>query len=143
MTTLKWLASASLVLATFPATYAEPHCPGNVPSLRLRLVQKSQIIVPIRINHTGPYDFLVDTGAQVSIVDPALAAELHLRTEGTVGFVGVGFRTHPSVTHLDILEAGPHTAENALVVVQSLGYLQLDDSRIRGVLGGNFLQHFD
>jgi hypothetical protein len=40
-------------LATVPASYAEPHCPGNVTSLRLRLVQRSQIIVPIKINHTG------------------------------------------------------------------------------------------
>lgn len=61
MTTLKWLASASLALATFPASYAESHCPGNVTSLRLRLVQRSQIIVPVKINHTGPYDFLVDS----------------------------------------------------------------------------------
>jgi hypothetical protein len=84
MTTLKWLASASLALATFPTSCAS-HCPGNVTSLRLRLVQRSQI-VPVKINHTGPYDFLVDTGAQVSIVDPALLLrlspfrELQLRT---------------------------------------------------------------
>jgi hypothetical protein len=86
MTTLKWLASASLALATFPASYAESHFPGNVTSLRLRLVQRSQIVVPVKINHTGPYDFLVDTGAQVTIVDPALLSrlspfrELQLRT---------------------------------------------------------------
>jgi hypothetical protein len=143
MTTLKWLASASLAAATFPAICAEPHCPGNVASLRFRPVQRSQIIVPIKINHNGPYDFLVDTGAQVSTVDPALAAELHLKLEGTVGFVGVGFRTHHSFSHLDILEAGPHAIRNPWVVIQSLEFLQLADPHIRGILGGNFLEHFD
>ncbi len=123
--------------------HAEPHCPGNVASLRLRLVQRSQIIVPVTINHSGPYDFLVDTGAQVTIVDPALAAELHLKIEGTTGFVGVGFRTRPSFAHLDILEAGSHAVANPLVVVQNLGNLHTADPQIRGILGGNFLGHFD
>ena len=50
--------------------HAEPHCPGNVTSVPLRLVQRSQIVVPVMINRSGPYDFMVDTGAQVTTVDP-------------------------------------------------------------------------
>jgi hypothetical protein len=107
------------------------------------LVRRSQIIVPVKINHTGPYDFLVDTGAQGTIVDPALAAELHLTMEGTIGVVGVGFHTHPSFAHLEILEAGSHATANPMVVVQDLGFLQVADPSIRGILGGNFLQHLD
>jgi hypothetical protein len=143
MSTFKWLASIALATAILPVLHAEPHCPGNVPSLRLRLVQRSQIIVPVTINHSGPYDFLVDTGSQVTIVDPTLAAELDLRIEGTTGFVGVGFRTRPSFAHLDILEAGSHAVANPLVVVQNLGNLHTADPQIRGILGGNFLGHFD
>jgi hypothetical protein len=85
----------------------------------------------------------VDTGAQVTTVDPALAEELHLRIEGTTGFVGVGFRTRPLFAHLDILEAGSHPIENPLVIVQNLEHLQAADPHIRGILGGNFLRHFD
>jgi len=147
MSHFKWLASVTLASMTFAASilpvHAEPHCPGNVDILRFRLVRSSQIIVPVKINHTGPYDFLVDTGAQVTTIDPALAAELHLTMEGTVRFVGVGFHTHPSFAHLDTLEAGSHATANPLVVVQNLGYLPAADPRIRGILGGNFLQHFD
>jgi hypothetical protein len=137
------LASVTLAATILPVLHAEPHCPGNVPSLRLRLVQRSQIIVPVAINHTGPYDFLVDTGAQVTTVDPTLAAELHLKIEGTTGFVGVGFRTRPSFAYLDTLEAGSHALANPLVVIQNLEHLQAADPRIRGILGGNFLGHFD
>jgi hypothetical protein len=143
MSTFKWLASIALTAAILPALHAEPHCPGNVPSLRLRLVQRSQIIVPVTINHTGPYDFLVDTGAQVTTVDPALAAELHLKIEGMTGFVGVGFRTRPSFAHLDTLEAGSHATANPLVVIQNIEHLQAADPHIRGILGGNFLRNFD
>jgi hypothetical protein len=143
MSTCKWLSPIALAAAILPVAHAEPHCPGNVDILRLRLVQRSQIIVPVTINHSGPYDFLVDTGSQVTIVDPALAAKLDLRIEGTTGFVGVGFRTRPSFAHLDILEAGSHAVANPLVIVQNLEHLQAIDPHIRGILGGNFLGHFD
>jgi hypothetical protein len=143
MSPLKWLASLTLAATILPVLHAEPHCPGNVAILRFRLVQRSQIIVPVKINHTGPYDFLVDTGAQVTTVDPALAAELHLKVEGTTGFVGVGFRTRPSFSHLDTLDAGSHALANPLVVIQNMEHLQAADPRIRGILGGNFLGHFD
>jgi Aspartyl protease len=139
----KWLASATLAATILPTLHAEPHCPGNVAILRFRLIQRSQIIVPVALNHTGPYDFLVDTGAQITTVDSALAAELRLRTEGTTGFVGVGLRTRPSFAHLDVLETGSHAVANPLVVVQNLGHLQAVDPHIRGILGGNFLEHFD
>ena len=143
MSTFKWFASIALSATILPILHAEPHCPGNVASLRLRLVRRSQIIVPVTINRSGPYDFLVDTGAQVTTVDPALAAELDLKIEGTTGFVGVGFRTRPSFAHLDQLEAGAHAIANSLVVVQNIEHLQAADPRIRGILGGNFLGHFD
>jgi len=143
MSTYKRLSPIALAATILPVLHAEPHCPGDVAILRFRLVQRSQIIVPVAINRSGPYDFLVDTGAQITTVDPALAAQLHLRIEGTTGFVGVGFRTRPSFAHLDLLEAGSHTVANPLVVVQNLGNLHTADPQIRGILGGNFLGHFD
>jgi hypothetical protein len=107
------------------------------------MVERSLIVVPVTINHAGPYDFLVDTGAQVTTVDPGLAAELNLEIEGTTGLVGVGFRARPSFAHLSLLEAGSHAVANAVVVVQNLDQLQAADPHIRGILGGNFLGHFD
>jgi hypothetical protein len=51
--------------------------------------------------------------------------------------------THASVTLLDTLEANSHVVETPFAVVQELGRIQAVDSRIRGVLGENFLAHFD
>ncbi|WP_263367269.1 retropepsin-like aspartic protease [Edaphobacter bradus] len=143
MSTFKWIASITLATTILPVLHAEPHRPGNAASLRFRVVQRSLMIVPVEINHTGPYDFLVDTGAQVTGVDPALAAELHLKIEGMTMLIGVGFRARPSFAHLDTLEAGSHAIANPLVVVQNIEHLQAADPRIRGILGGNFLRHFD
>ena len=75
-------------------TSFEPRCPGNIASLPFHLVQRSRIIVPVVINHTGPNEFLLDTGAGSTIVDSALATELHLKTQGSAEIVGVGFSTH-------------------------------------------------
>lgn len=143
MTTLKWLASVSLAIVTFPAVYAEPHCPGNVTSVRLRLVQRSLIVVPVEINHTGPYDFMVDTGAQVTSVDPALASVLHLKVLGETGFIGVGFHSRTPFVQLDSVQAGSHAVDSVLAVIQEPGQVQTADPRVRGILGLNFLEHFD
>jgi len=53
--------------------------------LTLRLTQGSLIVVPVEINHSGPYDFLVDTGAQITTVDSFSAVNLGLKAQGTTG----------------------------------------------------------
>lgn len=84
MTTIKWLTAASLAAVTLPALYAEPHCPGNVASIRPRFVEHSIIIVPVIRNGSGLYDFVLDTAAQVTIIDPALIGPF----VSTLEFVG-------------------------------------------------------
>ena len=89
MSLMRFTTSVSLAILVLPALYAAPRCPGNVASLTLRLVQGSLIIVPVEINHSGPYDFLVDTGAQITTVDSSLAVDLGLKAHGTTGIGGV------------------------------------------------------
>jgi hypothetical protein len=143
MSLIKCLASISLAAIALPTLHSEPHCPGNIASLPFHLVHRSRIIVPVVINHTGPYEFLLDTGAGSTIVDPALATELHLKTQGSAEIVGVGFNTHTSFAYLDLLEAGSHSVANHPVVVQDLQPLHTADLHFRGILGGDFLGHFD
>jgi hypothetical protein len=143
MSIFKLLMALGCGTVALPVIHAEPHCPGNVNSLPLRLVERSQIVVKVLVNHSGPYDFMVDTGAQVTTVDAALAAELHLPMQGTAGVVGVGVFARASLTRLDSVDAGSHVVKNVLAVVQNLGQTQLADHRVRGVLAGNFLEHFD
>jgi hypothetical protein len=71
-----------------------------------------QIIATVAINHVGPYDFLVATGAQVTAVDPALTAELHLKTEGATELLDVGLRMRPSNAHPGIVEVRSHAQAN-------------------------------
>jgi hypothetical protein len=143
MSTFTWLTSFVLSLTIVPALQAEPHCPGNAASIRFHVAQRSRIIVPVVINHTGPYEFLVDTGSRFTVVDPLLATELHLKTQGLIGVDGLGFSTDASFAYLDLLEAGSHSVANHPVLVQDLQSVQAADLHFRGILGGDFLGHFD
>jgi tetratricopeptide (TPR) repeat protein len=104
MSAFKWFASFVLAATIVPALPAEPHCPGNVASVPFRLANRYQMIVAVSVNHSGPYNFLLDTGTQMTMVDPALAAELHLNTQGSARVAGVGFLASAPVAQLDLLE---------------------------------------
>ena len=143
MSLMSFTTSASLAILILPALYAAPRCPGNVASLTLRLVQGSLIIVPVEINHSGPYDFLVDTGAQITTVDSSLAVNLALKAQGSTGIAGVATYARYAFANLDLLQAGTHIVPKSFVVIQDLTQLKEADPRIRGILGDNFLEHFD
>lgn len=122
---------------------AETGCPGNVVSIKPRLVAGALLVIPVKINQTGPFDFMVDTGSQINVIDPALAAQLNLKSQGTVGVIGTVTYTQASVGVLDSLQAGSQRVLKPMVLVQDLGAIQRADPWIRGVLGENFLAHFD
>jgi hypothetical protein len=144
MTTFKWLASLVVLATAIVSTLvAETHCPGNVASVPLRLVNRYQMIVAVSVNHTGPYNFLLDTGTQITMIDPSLATELHLSAQGTAVVAGAGFHASASFAQLDLLETGSQAVANQKVLVYDLQNLKSIDLQIRGVLGEDFLEHFD
>jgi aspartyl protease len=134
------LVFAATIVSTLAA---ETHCPGNVASVPFRLVKGHQIILPVSVNHAGPYNFLLDTGTQISMVDPSLAVQLHLDTQGAAVVAGAGSRQSASLAELDLLETGAHAVANPKVLVYDLHPLQSADLNIQGVLGEDFLEHFD
>jgi hypothetical protein len=143
MSLIKCLASISLAAITLPALHSQPRCPGNIASLPFHLVHGYRIILPVVINHTGPYPFLLDTGTGSTIVDPLLATELHLKTQGPAEVDGISFITHDSFAYLDLLEAGSHSVAHDPVAMHDLQPLQAADLHFRGIVGGDFLAHFD
>jgi hypothetical protein len=133
----------AVILPVIPSLHVRAQCPGNVASLHVRIVERSLVVVPVKINHSGPYDMVVDTGAQITTIDPALSTELHLSAEETAGVIGAGVFKQEALIRLDLLEAGSQVVERALALVGDLRQLQTADKNIRGILGSNFLGHFD
>ena len=140
-TSLCVLLATSFVFTSI-SSQAETHCPGNVAGLRPRIVARALIVIPVKINNVGPFDFIVDTGSQITVIDPALASELRLKLMGSAGLVSVSGIAQASVGVLDLIEADKHAVKKAYVMVQDLGAIREADAHIRGVLGLNFLSHF-
>jgi len=124
------------------SSQAETRCPGNVAGLRPRIVARALIVIPVKVNNAGPFDFIVDTGSQITVIDPTLASELRLKLLGSAGLVSVSGIAQASVGILDLIEADKHAVKKAYVVVQDLGAIREADAHIRGVLRLNFLSHF-
>jgi hypothetical protein len=143
MTTVRWFASLVLVTTIVPAPAAETPCPGNAASVPLLWVNGHQIVLAVSINHTGPYHFLLDSGTQITMIDPSLAAALDLHTQGAAVVAGAGSRQSASLTQLDLVEAGSHAVANQRVLVYDLRNIQIPNLRLQGILGEDFLDHFD
>jgi hypothetical protein len=144
MTIFKGFGSLVLVATAIVSTLsAENHCPGNVASVPFHVVNGHQIILPVSVNHAGPYNFLLDTGTQVTMVDPDLAAELQLSTQGAAVVAGIGTNESASFSRLDLVEAGTHVVANLRVLVYDLPNLDSANLKIQGILGEDFLEHFD
>ncbi len=143
MTNFMRLACLIVATAVAPTLDAESKCPGNAASITPRLVQRALVVIPVTINQEGPFEFMVDTGSQVTIIDPTLASRLRLKLQGTAGLVSVAGYARGSVTVLNSLEADSGVLEKSFAIVEDLGTIHAADARIRGVLGENFLSHFD
>jgi hypothetical protein len=134
---------AAQLSLTCTVSHADAHCPAGIPDLHTQLVAGALLVVPVMVNGSGPYDFMVDTGSQLNVLDPLLAAQLHLETQAHIGLVTAANVKEASVAAIDLLQVGPYAIKHPLAAVQDLGLLQAADPRIRGVLGENFLGHFD
>lgn len=143
MSILRVLTSVSLAASTFIALHAERHCPGNVPSVPLRQIQGALIVVSLNANGVGPFDFMVDSGAQITTVDEQLAAQLGLKSNGTTGVSGVASFERKAFARLGQMEIAGHRVDDVLAVIDNLAQLHATDRKIRGIVGEDFLAHFD
>ena len=116
--------------------------PGRRPvTSRIKLDERSMIIVPVSINGSRPYDFLLDTGCSKSIIDRKLADELHLSRVGEKTTVGVLASARMAIVHVDSLSLAGATVGAGEMF--SSDHSPTVNGNVRGVLGEDFLQNFD
>ena len=143
------MKKSQLILALTYATLSvsqlsgQAQCPGTVSTVRYHSFGNSQLTIPVTINHAGPFEFLLDTGAQISIVEPSLAEELQLKRRGEIDVISVTANAAAQLVSLDSVEVGPSAVPGQIAAVQSMAQLQKLNPKIRGLLGENFLAHFD
>ena len=128
------------LLCVVPVSFADVPGPTVVP---FHFVRGFAVVVPVMVNGSGPYDFMLDTGSTVTAVDGELARQLALdvHEQGTVTTL---------VEHVPVslavacrISVGPITEHSVEIMVRDLNGLRRIDPSIRGVLGQNALDHAD
>ena len=113
----------------------------NIVTAKIKLDDLSMLIVPVRINGSGPYDFLLDTGCAKTIVDQKLVEQLGLPRAGEKIVIGMLASVRMSIIHVNSLSvAGAIVAAGDIF---SSDHPATVTSKVRGVLGEDFLKNFD
>jgi hypothetical protein len=123
--------------------HADPACPAGIAATHILLLESAQIAVPVDINGTGPFKFVLDTGSQLTVLEPSLAEQLDLPGVGSVGIVSVGGRFPATLAGVESLRVGTNEIRQPRVAVLDLGAIQRVNPEVRGILGQDFLARFD
>jgi predicted aspartyl protease len=115
----------------------------RMATVAMRHYHDTRAVVAVKVNGAGPYDFMVDTGATITVVDTDLVDQLKLPIEGT-GTIH-SFAAASTVWRSTAREimVGDLTVKNVAIVSMKNPLLGSERPSIRGILGENFLHHFD
>ncbi|HEY4382383.1 MAG TPA: retropepsin-like aspartic protease [Acidobacteriaceae bacterium] len=108
-----------------------------------KLAQDALILVPVTANGQGPFYFLLDTGADVSIVDTTLARKLALPTLQSAHLITMNGSQTVGVSRLASLSIGDVQVNGLPVFEKDLSCLHRINGKIAGVLGQDFLSAFN
>lgn len=86
-------------------------------TLQLQVERYQRMTVPVHINGQGPFRFLIDTGAQASVLSNALADQLQLTDRSTATLVGMASEREVQTAVLDEISFGSGTRRDALAAL--------------------------
>lgn len=139
---MKNLTQAALAIAIFVVAAVSPRAHAQ-PEVPFRLVNGNLIVVTLTAGQAGPVGFILDTGADTTIVDTSIATRLSLIPLRPVQQTTLtGIRMVPRAS-LATLSAGSVAISNLPVMVEDLASVHRIDSHIQGIVGQDFLSHFN
>jgi predicted aspartyl protease len=129
-------------LLCFPCQGAQEFPAGSeVFAIPFRSLADGLIIVPVMVNGSGPFDFVLDTGSSATAIDPRLAKKLALRMNGRSIDIGINENSERPLVRVDTLSVGNGTVANLdLMMRENVNGAVL---RIAGTLGEDYLRKFD
>jgi predicted aspartyl protease len=100
---------AQLPLPPQPVPDAGMINPAAAEVLTLEEERNRRLTIPVHIDGSGPFDFLIDTGSQATAVTREINATLGLRSAGTATLVGMASRRAVEMVEVGRLDIGSHT----------------------------------
>jgi len=101
------------------------------------------VVVPVLVDGSGPFRFLLDTGSSHSTIADTLASRLGFRAVAKAEVASAAGRVMRPVVRLDRISLGPAERDGILASVLPSAQLQALGARVEGVLGQDFLSGLD
>ena len=103
---------------------------------------KPLILIPVAVNGRGPYSFVLDTGASLTMLSPRLETELGLVAGIEANGVGAGGALRVLLHTADISVAAQHLRDVEVAVGDLSAVEKAVGTSLDGILGYNFLSRF-
>jgi predicted aspartyl protease len=133
--------SLMIVAAALPCNARSLPAPDG--SIRLNTLSGIPVVDRVFLNGNGPYRFLLDTGAQTNQVDASIARKLGLARAFQVAMVTTAGTIQVAGGRVAEVSLGPAAASNQEFLFTTLDGAHALSGEIQGVLGEQFLAHFD
>ncbi len=106
--------------------------------------KKPLILIEVWVNNQGPFSFVVDTGATVTVLSPETAQKAGLDlTSGVKDTAhGAGGQVQASLVSLESLRIGEIEIKDLQAAIMDLTNLKQILGDLDGVIGYNFLSQF-
>jgi predicted aspartyl protease len=130
-------ATLTGLAALLAAGSARAETPVPPAELSTRNDPGQRLTIEVRINGAGPYRFVVDTGAERSVIADTVAAELKLPTVGRVLVDGIVRKIPADLAAVDSLSFGPFSRNAMHIPVLPRQFLLVDGYLGLDAIDGN------
>lgn len=130
---LRWFLAAALCIPSVPLARANS-------TAHLRRIKNDLMVAPVLVNSKGPFDFVIDTGTNTTLVDPELAAQTGLEPAGTKLLTALTGKTVVPRYVLERLQIGSESYARVEALAQPMPALRNLDAKVRGILGFDVLR---
>jgi predicted aspartyl protease len=133
----------ALALGLSPARADEPRTASATVKFALASPDKPLLILPVSINKKGPFRFVLDTGASMTVLSRTLATKLAVKAEEKAAGMGAGGKISFSLGSIQSLSIGDATMEGVGVAIGDLTALsKVTGAELDGIIGYNFLKNY-
>ena len=101
------------------------------------------VLVPVTVNGQGPFRFVLDTGATLTCVEPALARQLGIESSRAASAAGAAGVAPLQLVRLDRVAVGGAAIDSLQGCVLDLAHLRAAGLPADGLLGLNYLRSFN
>lgn len=108
---------------------------SQVDIIEIGIDREARMTVPVQIGNRGPFEFMIDTGAQNTVLSTGLASRLALPIAGRVKLIGIAGSEMVDTVELDQIDLGRRSYYGLLAPL-----LKASDMGADGIIGLDSLQ---